>query len=356
MDEAFSARTSAQKRVVHGMLTASFISTVIGTKLPGAGALWYEQKLQFLSAVRIGESVRVRCTVKGKSLSTRVLTLETLVFAESGRMVIQGEAKVRVLEIRSEESKSVKTKKGAVLVTGASGGIGEATARALARDGFPVLVHFHQNRSEAERVMESIRSDGGEAGLAQADVRSPEQVELMVRSALETFGGLEGVVNNASPKIFDKEFSRLSWADLQDLLDVNLKGAFLTTQAILPHLMAQSSGSIVNIGSIYADNVPPGKILPYVVSKAALASMTRCLAVELGPHHIRVNCVAPGMTQTSMIADVPEKSKLLAKMQTPLRSLAGPEDVAGAVSFLFSEKAGHITGETLRVCGGVTML
>jgi 3-oxoacyl-[acyl-carrier protein] reductase len=148
----------------------------------------------------------------------------------------------------------------------------------------------------------------------------------------------------------------MTWDDIQAHLDVQIKGSFNICQSVLPHLVSENRGCIVNIASIYADNVPPAKLLHYSLSKAALVSLTRSLAVEYGPKGIRVNCVSPGMTMTNMLVTVPEKAKMVAKMQTALRRLAQPEDVAGAVRFFFGEGALHLTGETIRVCGGQVML
>ncbi|MBT4703395.1 MAG: SDR family oxidoreductase, partial [Rhodospirillaceae bacterium] len=127
------------------------------------------------------------------------------------------------------------------------------------------------------------------------------------------------------------------------------------THRALANMMENSTGSIVLIGSIYGDNVPPAMQSAYVTAKAALAGFSRALAVELGPKGIRVNVVAPGMTQTPMLANLPNKAKMLAQMNTPLRRLADPEDIANAVAFLISDNARHITGETLHVSGGVSM-
>ena len=110
------------------------------------------------------------------------------------------------------------------------------------------------------------------------------------------------------------------------------------------------------MGSTVADGVPPIKWLPYTLAKAALASLSKSMAVAFGPKKIRVNIVAPGMTQTDLIADLPEKTRMVSKMQTPLRQLASVDDIGGVVSFLFSDKAQHITGETIRVCGGLVMV
>ena len=360
VDETFAATTTFRKPIVHGMLTASFISTMIGTKLPGLGSVWYEQSLRFLSPVRVGEKIRVWAKVRHKSPAQRILTLETHVFGEDGRKVIEGEAKVKMLkpEIpeKSKNPVSPAEERGAVVISGAGRGIGAAIARELAAAGHGVVVNYRQSAAEAQAVVDEIIAAGGRAVAVQVDVSRRREVDRMADLAVREFGYLDGLVNNASPGIDHKAFAEIQWTDIQAQIDVQIQGAFNLCQAVLPALLERGGGSIVNIGSILADDVPPEKVLPYVLTKAALASFSRSLAVETGPKGVRVNLVSPGMTSTDLIADLPEKAKMVQKARTPLRRLATPEDIAGVVAFLFSEKARHITGENLRVCGGSVML
>ena len=356
MDDSYAATTSFKKRVVHGMLTASFISTMIGTKLPGKGSLWYEQRLRFLAPARIGENIRVWAKVKHKSLSMRIITIETLVFGDGERKLIEGEAKVKVLKPEMKDKSNLEIQeKGAVIITGASRGIGAAIAKELALAGYPVVVNYNKSTSHSEDIVRHINAQKGKAVAFQANVIDRNSVHGMVDFAIDKFRYISGIVNNASPPIHSMDFAQISWADIQTHIDVQIKGAYHLCQAVLPHLLEAKKGVIVNMSSIVADNVPPAKWMPYTMAKAALVSFSRSLAVEYGPKGIRVNCVSPGMTQTDLIADVPEKAKMVAKMQTTLRRLAVPEDIAGVVSFLFSDKAKHITGENIRVCGGIIM-
>ena len=355
MDEAFAATTSFQKRVVHGMLTASFISTIIGTKLPGKGAMWFEQATQFLSPVRIGERIRVWARVKHKSVSQRIVVLETVVFGDDGRKVIEGEAKVKIIQQEKKAGQRSGSDRKAVIVSGASRGIGAAVAKALAASGYPIVINYLRNDEEANRVKEEITKQGGRALLCKADIVDEAKVREMVQLTVETYGGLSGVVNNACGAIAASEFLDLAWADLQNHIDVQLRGAFNLTKSALPYLLEQKGGVIVNISSVYADSVPPVKLLPYVAAKSALQGFSKSLAAEFGPQGIRVNIVSPGMTRSDFISNVPEKTKLTTKMQTPLRRLAEVDDVAGTVQFLFSDKASFISGENIRVCGGVVM-
>ena len=355
MDEQFAASTSLRKRVVHGMLTASFISTIIGTKLPGKGAMWFEQRTQFLSPVRIGERIRVWAKVKRKSVSQRVVVLETLVFGSDGRKVIEGEAKVKIIKREKKAEEPSSRERGAVIVSGAGRGIGAAIAKALAAGGYPVVINYLRDEAAAKRVRDEIVGRGGKALLCRADVVDQAQVKRMTDLAIDTYGGLSGIVNNACGTITASAFCDLGWVDLQAHLDVQLRGAFNLTQAAIPNLLKRKEGVVVNIASVYADAVPPVKILPYVAAKSALIGFSKSLAAEFGPQGIRVNTVSPGMTGTDLIADVPEKTKLTTKMHTPLRRLGAVEDIAGTVRFLFSDEAAYISGQNIRVCGGVVM-
>jgi 3-oxoacyl-[acyl-carrier protein] reductase len=172
---------------------------------------------------------------------------------------------------------------------------------------------------------------------------------------MHAFGAVGILVNNAAPRINGKPFAASEWADFQSHLDVQLRGAYLMTRACLPQMVDRRWGRIVNITSQAIDGQPTIGWTAYAAAKAALATMSRYLAAEYGPQGITVNCVSPGMTETSLIGDIPEKLQMLAARQTPLRRLATPEDVAAAVAHLVSDDASFITGHTLRVNGGMAM-
>jgi len=356
VDEDFAKKTLFQKPVVHGMLSASFISTIIGTILPGGGALWMSQTLEFLRPAHIGDTIRVLANVKQKSLATRVLILNIVVSNQNGEELIKGESSVKVLEFKKKVDRMSLIKEKTVLITGASGGIGAAAAEKLAAEGHAVIVHYHSSPVNAEQVVDKIIQAGGRAIALKADIANAEDIKRLLTEANKEFGPVQAVVHCASPSNTPSTFDKLDWAAMQEQMDVNLKGAFNCAQAVLPGMVEAKSGDLIFIGTVYTDGVPPPQQSRYIVAKSALTSFARCLAVEYGPSDIRVNVVAPGMTETGMIADLPDKVKMLTKMQTPLRRLAQPEDIADTIVFLLSTSARHITGQTFRVCGGSVML
>lgn len=356
VNRAYAETTPFKDIVVHGMLGASLLSTLIGTQLPGTGALWVSQTLDFLLPVRVGDTLTVSCTVEKKHERERLLDLQTRIENQAKRLVLSGKGVVKVLpRLQPAPAGPVERLKVAV-VAGGAGGIGRAICLRLALAGHRVVVGYHSRDDRAAELVNEIVAAGGEALAVRADVTVADDVAALVDAALRRFSGVSLLVFAASPPIQPAGFEELSWDSVAQHFDTEVKGAFLLAKKALPHMRAQGYGKIINITSQVVDGTPPPHWTAYVVGKASLATFSRSLAVELGPAGITVNCVAPGMTDTAMIGDIPEKMRLILARQAPLRRLARPQDVADAVAFLASAEADYITGETLRVNGGQMML
>lgn len=356
VDRKFASETAFKDIVVHGMLGASFISTVIGTQLPGPGALWVSQAMDFLLPVRRGDQLTVICTVLKKHERERLLELETRIVNQNGQTVLQGHGKVKMLVERAAAAQPARAELSRVaLVTGGAGGIGEAICRRLARDGFRVVINYQGSRDRAQSIVDELRGEHAEAVAVQADVATNEGAEHLVTQARRHFGEVGVLVNNASPRINPKALADTEWADIQRHLDVQLKGAFLLSKLCAPEMAARGAGRIVNLTSQVVEGTPSLHWTGYAVAKAAVAMLSRNLAAELGPRGVTVNCVAPGMTETGLIGDIAEKHQMMIARQTPLRRLARPDDVAGAVAWLVSDEARFVTGHTLDVNGGMVM-
>lgn len=239
----------------------------------------------------------------------------------------------------------------AVLVTGASRGIGRTTAQKLADEGYAVGVNYKDNIDKARELVDSIHSIGGEAIALRADVANEKEVEEMVGIFVRELGEIYGLVNNAG--IYNRrKFHELTIHDWEETLRTNLTGSFLCTKAALPHIM--EGGRIVNIASVLA-HMGSSQGAHYAASKAGLIGFSKSLARELAIKKITVNVVAPGATETDIIAnDTPEKRREREQI-TPLGRVGQPEEIADAIVFLLSEKAGYITGDTINVNGGMWM-
>ena len=231
------------------------------------------------------------------------------------------------------------------LVTGASRGIGRAIAAELAEAGHAVCINYLTHRQEAETLAEKIRNHGGNAIAVQADVADRAAVETMVRTAEAELGPVSLLVNNAGIA-GQIQFQDITDAQWNRYLGVNLGGARNTIQAVLPHMLHEKAGCIVNISSIWGLRGASCEVA-YACTKAALVGLTRSLALELAPSHIRVNCVAPGVINTDMVQVLGQETLRDLAEQTPLGRLGTPEDVAHAVAFLASDKASFLTGQTV---------
>ncbi|MCU4178692.1 3-oxoacyl-ACP reductase [Bosea sp. BH3] len=248
----------------------------------------------------------------------------------------------------------------AILVTGASRGIGAAIAKAFAAEGGLVVVNYRTNAEAAEAVATECRALGGEALPIAADVTSAEAVAAMAEQIGQEIGRLDVVVNNAfAPYRFDPDnrarFWEIPWESYSQQFEGAVKAAYTVSRAMLPLLQRRSGASIVNVASDLVTR-PSIPYHDYTTAKAALVGFSRNLAAELGPLGIRVNCVAPGLVYpTDASAATKEEVREMLIAQTPLRRLATPADVAGPVLFLASDWAGFVTGQTLHVDGGLVM-
>ena len=236
------------------------------------------------------------------------------------------------------------------LVTGSSRGIGRAIAVELAREGWAVCVNYLEHREAAEDLVRLLRAEGWEAIAVRADVSDRDAVEAMVRTAQAELGPIELLVNNAGIS-YQGLFQDTSNEIWDRTLAVNLTGARNAAQAVLPHMLSEKRGCIVNISSMWGLRGASCEVA-YACSKAAIIGLTRSLALELAPSGIRVNCVAPGCIETDMVRVLGEETRAMLVEETPLGRLGTPEDIAHAVVFFASEKASFLTGQVLTADGG----
>ncbi|PYR70067.1 MAG: short-chain dehydrogenase [Acidobacteria bacterium] len=233
------------------------------------------------------------------------------------------------------------------IVTGSARNIGRAIARALADDGAAVVINAKSSAAEAEAVTREIRDAGGRATAKIADVGTPDGAASLVATAVESFGRLDILVNNAAVRR-EMDFETLDYQEWRDIIATILDGAYLCAHAALPHLIAAGGGSIVNIGGL-SSFTGAARRAHVIAAKAGLVGLTRALAHDLAPHGVTVNCVAPGLIDTARRGPEPSHH---ATHDTLMRRRGRPEEIAGVVRFLCGPDARYITGQTLHANGG----
>jgi 3-oxoacyl-[acyl-carrier protein] reductase len=357
IDEEFAKKTSFKKPVVHGMIGVSFISTIIGTKIPGDGALWFSQSIEFLLPVRVGDELLIRAEVIKKIERQGILELQTDIYNQHKQKVTTGVAKVKVVEDEVPEDKQVENlSEKVVLIIGATGGIGSETAKTLACDGYNIILHYNSNNDKARKLKNELEKvTDKKILLVKADILKQEEILSMMSEIKRYFPAITGFINASTLHFGNIKFEQMEWQDIATQIEIAVKASFYLMKEIVPLMSVNKYGKIVFL-STQATEQPNSEWLHYITSKTALNGFAKALAVELASKGIRVNLVSPGMTDTELVADIPEKVKLLTAAKTPLQRLAKPVDVANAIAYLVSDKSDFLTGETIRVNGGQVMI
>lgn len=239
------------------------------------------------------------------------------------------------------------------VVTGATGGLGQAIALRLAQDGFHLVLHYHSKKEKAEQLAEQCREHGVQAAVYGGDLSQAEACEQLVQTALDTFERLDVLVNN-SGITKDGLIMRQSEADFLQVLDVNLTSAWRLQKLVVRPMMRQKYGRIINVSSVVGvtGNAGQGN---YAASKAGLIGLTKSLAKELGSRNINVNAIAPGFIETDMTQNLDAAWQDTIRKQIALGRFGKPEEVAGVVSFLAGPDASYVSGQVLRIDGALSI-
>ncbi|MCU5746712.1 3-oxoacyl-[acyl-carrier-protein] reductase [Staphylococcus sp. SQ8-PEA] len=240
-----------------------------------------------------------------------------------------------------------------VLVTGASRGIGRSIALQFAEEGYNVAVNYAGNKDKAEAVVEEIKAKGVDSFAIQTNVANPDEVKAMIKEVVSQFGSIDVLVNNAGITR-DNLLMRMKEHEWDDVIDTNLKGVFNCIQKVTPQMLRQKSGSIINLSSVVGSVGNPGQA-NYVATKAGVVGLTKSTARELASRNITVNAVAPGFIVSDMTDALSDELKEQMLDQIPLKRFGEDQDIADTVTFLASDKAKYITGQTIHVNGGMYM-
>ena len=363
MDGGYARESGHTDRVVHGFLTASLFSQLVGMRIPGKSALYMGQDLAFRRPAVIGEPLRVSMRVTGKNAWTQTILLASEIRNAEGSVVVSGSAKVKVrgdaarpeMALPPESPVSARPDRTVALVCGSSRGIGASIARVLAARGMAIAVTYFRSADGAQALADKIVAAGGEAIPVSIDVREMASVQEMVNVVESRFGGLDKVVNGAIGELVARSITELDWAALEKHMDTQVRGVLNVAQACYPLLRRRAGASMVNILSQVTIGVPPVQMADYVTAKYALKGLSKALAVEWAADGIRVNTVSPGLIQTELTVHYQERVFRTEASRTPLKRIATPTDVANTVAYLLSDEASFLTGVDVPITGGQVM-
>lgn len=237
-----------------------------------------------------------------------------------------------------------------VLVTGASKGIGQATADLLAHEGYNVIINFNKSEKEALSLYNKLKNKGLSVRIYKANVSKKNEVKDMIDFCIKEFGTIDILINNAGISQ-EKLFVDITNEDWDNMINTNLKSVFYCTQEVLKHMISKKKGKIINISSIWG-MIGASCEAHYSAAKAGVIGLTKALAKEMGPSNIQINCITPGVIQTEMLDSYSQNELNVLRENTPLMKLGSPKDIANCVLFLVSDRADFITGQVISPNGG----
>lgn len=344
------------------LLSACLFSTFVGMCLPGRNATFMDFRATFNKPIQRNKRYSLKGNVGFKSLSTDTLVENISIYDIKDRKdpCAVGKINTRVNKppIKMPSIKSLKAndsdlrlKDKVVLITGSSRGIGETTAKLFSLYGAKVVINYFQGKEDAKRIVDEIVGNGGKAIAIQSDVSDRQQVKQMISAICKKYRTIHILVNNAVSNAHAVPFMDLTWEDIQRDIDIIVKGAFNCCQEVLPLMLENKGGKIINISTVSTDNPPPDQT-KYVIAKSGIVGLTRSLAVEFAQYNIQVNMVAPSIVETDLTKHVSKIFLEDMKRTTPMKRNASPIDVAKTVIFLSSSLALFTTGQKIMVTGG----
>ncbi|NET79023.1 MULTISPECIES: SDR family oxidoreductase [Okeania] len=353
INEGFLSNTdSIDIPISHNLISTLLLSTLVGMKLPGKYATFAKFQFSFPDQVPLSESIKLVGEVGKVSVASESMEVATTLLKENA-VLATGKLNVVVNSppqkiISCQEIKSnyidIGLKDKVVVITGASRGIGAATAKLFAMQGAKVIVNYYKGKKDAELIVEDIEKNGGTAIPLQCDIRDKLEVKKFIAQVVEKFCTVNVLVNNAVKEAIPKNVVKLEWQDYLSELEVSLKGMHNCCQTILPIFKQQKFGKIINISTIFVDNPVTGQS-QYITAKSAVVGYTKSLAKELAKLNIQVNFVVPNMTETDLVSCVPSDfTKRIAASRDFGRNLQ-PIEVAQSILFLASSWANSITGQ-----------
>lgn len=356
-NQKYAKKMGFGKLVAHGMLTESFISSIIGNKLPGPGSLWAEKQIKFLKIVRENDIITFKSKITEIHKKNNLATIDIkaynqfkeLVFDSLNKVILSKNIKIKGLKKNNQifvGKKLIKVRKKLAIILGASGGIGIAVTNKLLKKNFNVIGLYRSDNTELKKLSKINKN----LHIHNLDLNNKSSIIKFIKIIKKNHP--THFINCYSPKIYPVNFEKITNEDFDHYFDKSLKNIFLLIKECVKRFKVIGEGNIIDITSVFL-KLPEINFLPYITFKGSMTALIKSLSVELAMHNIRANSVMAGVTDTQQISDMSKKQKLLIAAKTPLQRIAQPSDIADAVYFLTSKESKFITGSMIDVNGGI---
>lgn len=348
MSDKFAREAGFRGRVAHGMYMAGLLSRIIGEDIPGHGALWFAQDINFQEPVYVGDVVTITVRVVRRSVASKTLGLEVKAFDQNKILKFHGKGKVTMPAMQKKSKQSMRT----ALVIGGSGGIGASVSKMLASSGFRVVVSYAHDRIRAANVASVVKSTGGECSVVKLDLAETGSIKTAVKSIHKQFGFIDTVVFCAVNEWRRKKFQEINAYEFEEDYKVSVVGAAVVLQQVLPSMVDAGFGRVIAVASSVVNGIPPSEQASYVAAKYGMVGLIKSLSVEYAGSGITFNLVSPSLVDTDLTRDLSERVRKAMILKSPMRRLCSPDDVAGVISLL-SQSESYINGANIPIDGGV---
>jgi 3-oxoacyl-[acyl-carrier protein] reductase len=361
LNQDYSKKMGFGKIVVHGMLSETFISAIIGNNLPGPGSLWAEKNIKFLKIVREGDIIILKSEIKEIHESNNLAIVEIkafnqfkeLIFDSINKIILPKNAKVKKIRnikkkliTKKIKEKKINVKKNLAIIIGASGGIGIEVTKKLLKKNFNVIAFYNSSFKDLKK----LKINNKNLSYFNLNLKNKKSLEKCLNIIKKNHP--THFINCFSPKIYPINFEKITDQDFDHYFDKSLINIFLIIKGCVKRFKLIGRGNIIDISSIYL-KLPELNFLPYITFKGSMSAMIKSLSAELASFNIRANSVTAGVTDTQQISEMSYKQKLLLAAKTPLQRIAKPIDIANVVYFLSSNDSEFITGSSIDVNGGI---
>lgn len=360
VNEKYAKKTSFKKIVAHGMLSESFISNIIGTKLPGKGSLWMEKNTKYLKIVRENDTITFNAEIVSLDENHRIAEVivdaenqyKQIVLKSTNKVLLSDDIKIinKKKKIKLTDKSNIKKKKGRknkFLILGSSGGIGYEATITLLKLGHTIYCQYN---THSEPLTNLKKKYGKKIELLQLNIENKTSVKKFLNK-INKFE-ISHLINCLSPKIYDISYKKIKDEDFDYYFKNLFNNLIKIINSISKKFIKNNCGNIIDISSVYLD-LPEKNFLPYITFKGAMKYFIKGLSVELANYNIRSNIITAGVTDTQQISDMSKKQRLLIAAKTPLKRIANPIDIVNAIKFLASEESGFVTGADIKVNGGI---